>query len=195
MPLEIQVGDKVLLKLTPQIQKKISSKRVQRGLIPKYDGSSQINKEDQCCCIQVELPDRLKIHPFYMSFLKSFHEDQDPIECNTSMHYQLFKSNLIERFIGSQIIRLWEYTKRIEEFITQSIGKGLEKVKLAGEEIQSYGNLKMQHRSICKLSWRGHQLYLIRVVCQHPNHVDAGLRPHGVAPCNHDCLQHQGPTR
>ncbi|KAK4403125.1 hypothetical protein Sango_1053200 [Sesamum angolense] len=35
--LEFSVGDQVLLKLTPQIWKKISSKSVHRGLIPKYD--------------------------------------------------------------------------------------------------------------------------------------------------------------
>ncbi|KAL6323449.1 hypothetical protein AAG906_039019 [Vitis piasezkii] len=37
-PLEFQVRDRVLMKLTPQIWKKISSKTKQRGLIPKYDG-------------------------------------------------------------------------------------------------------------------------------------------------------------
>ncbi|RVW78228.1 hypothetical protein CK203_054713 [Vitis vinifera] len=37
-PLEFQVGGRVLLKLTSQIWKKISSKTRQRGLIPKYDG-------------------------------------------------------------------------------------------------------------------------------------------------------------
>ncbi|KAL0305332.1 UNVERIFIED_CONTAM: hypothetical protein Sangu_3037800 [Sesamum angustifolium] len=35
---EFSVGDQVLLKLTPQIWKKISSKSVHRRLIPKYDG-------------------------------------------------------------------------------------------------------------------------------------------------------------
>ena len=43
-PLEFQVGDKVLLKLTPQIWKKISSKTRQRGLIPKYDGPFKVIK-------------------------------------------------------------------------------------------------------------------------------------------------------
>ncbi|KAK4397586.1 hypothetical protein Sango_1595200 [Sesamum angolense] len=35
---EFSVGDQVLLKLTPQIWKMISSKSVYRGVIPKYDG-------------------------------------------------------------------------------------------------------------------------------------------------------------
>ena len=64
-------------------------------------GPLKVIKKISVVAFRLKLPDRLKIHPFYMSFLKSFHEDQDPIECNTSMHYRLFKSNLIERFIGS----------------------------------------------------------------------------------------------
>lgn len=35
--LEFQVGDQVMLKLAPQIWKKISSKTVHRGLVPRYD--------------------------------------------------------------------------------------------------------------------------------------------------------------
>ncbi|KAL6348833.1 hypothetical protein AAG906_033489 [Vitis piasezkii] len=45
MPLEVakqKVGDRVLLKLTPQIWKKISSKTRQMGLIPKYDESFEL---------------------------------------------------------------------------------------------------------------------------------------------------------
>ncbi|RVW59558.1 Transposon Tf2-11 polyprotein [Vitis vinifera] len=56
-PLEFQVGDKVLLKLTPQIWKKISSNTRQRSLIPKYDG------------------------PF--KFLKPYHEDLDTEKMQT----------------------------------------------------------------------------------------------------------------
>ena len=43
-PLEFQVGGRVLLKLTPQIWKKISSKTRQRGLIPKYDRPFEVIK-------------------------------------------------------------------------------------------------------------------------------------------------------
>ena len=39
--LEFQIGDKVLLKLTPQILKKVSSKTRQRGLIPNLRGLSR----------------------------------------------------------------------------------------------------------------------------------------------------------
>ena len=43
-PLEYQVGDKVLLKLTPHIWRKFRSESVHRGLIPKYDGPFEIMK-------------------------------------------------------------------------------------------------------------------------------------------------------
>ncbi|KAK4403129.1 Transposon Ty3-I Gag-Pol polyprotein [Sesamum angolense] len=42
---EFGVGDQVLLKLTPQIWKKISSKSVHRGLIPKYDGPFEFEEK------------------------------------------------------------------------------------------------------------------------------------------------------
>lgn len=42
--LEFKVGDKILLKLTLQIWKKLSSKVVHRGLIPKYDGPFEVIK-------------------------------------------------------------------------------------------------------------------------------------------------------
>lgn len=75
-PLEFQVGDKVLLKLTPQIWKKISSKNRHRGLIPRYDGPFDIMKKVGNVAYRLKLPDRLKVHPtFHVSFLKPFHED------------------------------------------------------------------------------------------------------------------------
>ena len=43
-PLEFQVRFRVLLKLTPQIWKKISSKTRQKGLIHKYDESFEVIK-------------------------------------------------------------------------------------------------------------------------------------------------------
>ncbi|KAK4428349.1 hypothetical protein Salat_1134500 [Sesamum alatum] len=42
---EFSVGDKVLLKLTPQIWKKISAKAMHKGLITKYDGPFEILKK------------------------------------------------------------------------------------------------------------------------------------------------------
>ncbi|KAK4397896.1 hypothetical protein Sango_1265100 [Sesamum angolense] len=73
---EFSVGDQVLLKLTPQIWKKISSKSVHRGLIPKYDGPFEVVSKVGSLAYRLKLLDRLKIHPtFHVSFLKKFHQD------------------------------------------------------------------------------------------------------------------------
>ncbi|KAG8368002.1 hypothetical protein BUALT_Bualt16G0131300 [Buddleja alternifolia] len=73
---EFSVGENVLLKLTSQIWKKISSKTVHRGLIPKYDGPFEILKKVGTVAYRLRLPDRLKIHPtIHVSFLKKYHED------------------------------------------------------------------------------------------------------------------------
>ncbi|KAL0462744.1 UNVERIFIED_CONTAM: hypothetical protein Slati_0162000 [Sesamum latifolium] len=45
-PVEFGVGDQVLLKLNPQIWKKISSKTVHHGLISKYDGPFEVDLID-----------------------------------------------------------------------------------------------------------------------------------------------------
>lgn len=53
------VGDKVMLKLTPQILNKISSKTVHRGLIPKYDydGPFEVFKRVGNVAYRLKLPE------------------------------------------------------------------------------------------------------------------------------------------
>ena len=60
---EFNVGDKVLLKLTPQIWKQIVSKTGHRGLIPKYDGPFEVVKRVSEVAYRLKLPEKLKIHP------------------------------------------------------------------------------------------------------------------------------------
>lgn len=75
-PLAFKVGDMVLLKLTPQIWKKISSKAVHRGLVPKYDGPFEVLKKVGAVAYRLKLPDRLKVHPtFHVSYLKPFQQE------------------------------------------------------------------------------------------------------------------------
>ena len=73
---EFQVGDKVLLKLTPQIWRRITRKTAHRGLVPRYDGPFEVVKRIGTVAYRLALPDRLKVHPtFHVSFLKPFNED------------------------------------------------------------------------------------------------------------------------
>ena len=58
-PLEFQVGDKVLLKLTPQIWKKFRSESMHQGLIPKYDGPFEIVKRVGTIAYKLKLLERL----------------------------------------------------------------------------------------------------------------------------------------
>src|SRR5262249_14289076 len=75
--LEFQIRDKVMLKLTPQIWKKINSKSTHRGLIPKYDGPFEVMKKVGNVAYRLKLPDRLTLHPtFHVSFLKPYYGDE-----------------------------------------------------------------------------------------------------------------------
>ncbi|XP_044481390.1 uncharacterized protein LOC123207965 [Mangifera indica] len=72
---EFQEGDMVLLKLTPQMWKKITDRRYHKGLVQRYDGPFQIIKRVGAVAYRLQLPERLKIHPtFHVSFLKPYHE-------------------------------------------------------------------------------------------------------------------------
>ena len=77
-PVEFQVGDQVLLKLTSQIWKKANRKTRHRSLIPKYDGPFEVLKSVGQVAYRLKLPDRLKLHPtFHVSFIKPYHGDLD----------------------------------------------------------------------------------------------------------------------
>lgn len=75
---EFNVGDKVLLKLPPQIWKQIVSKRRHRGLIVRYVGPFEVVENIGEVAYKLNLLERLKIHPtFHVSFLKWYHEDAE----------------------------------------------------------------------------------------------------------------------
>ena len=78
-PLEFEEGEKVLLKLTSQLWKKIRNKYFQRGLISKYDGPFEIVKRVGNVAYKLKLLEILKLHPtFHVSFLKPYHHDPSP---------------------------------------------------------------------------------------------------------------------
>ena len=85
LSVEFNVGDKVLLKLTPQIWKQIASKTRHRGLIPKYDGPFEVVKRVGEVAYRLKLSERLKIHrTFHVSFLKPYFADADDPDKNRS---------------------------------------------------------------------------------------------------------------
>ena len=75
--MEFEEVKKLLLKLTPQIWKKILNKQFQRGLILKYDDLFESNLFEIVKCIRtvaykLKLSERLKLQPtfhWYICFL------------------------------------------------------------------------------------------------------------------------------
>ena len=66
-PLEFDVGRPVLLKLTPQILKKISSKIMQRSLILSYDGPFKVLKRVGQAAYRLKLLKRAPHFPCELS--------------------------------------------------------------------------------------------------------------------------------
>ena len=86
-PLEFQVGNKVLLKLTSQIWGKFRSESVHWGLIPKYDVPFEIVKKVDNVAYKLKLPETLEIHPMiHVWFLKPYHEDSEDSVRNELRH-------------------------------------------------------------------------------------------------------------
>ena len=89
-PLEFQVGDKVLLKLTLQIWRKFRSEAIYRGLIPKYDGPFEIIKRIGVVAYKFKLLERLQIHQtIHVSSLKPYHGDAEDPARNEARHAPL----------------------------------------------------------------------------------------------------------
>ena len=68
----------MLLKMTLQIWRKLKSKAIHKGLIPKYDGPFETIKRVGVVAYKLKLPKRLQIHPtIHVSFLKPYHGDKE----------------------------------------------------------------------------------------------------------------------
>ncbi|XP_075674950.1 uncharacterized protein LOC142644162 [Castanea sativa] len=86
-PLKFQVGDRVLLKLTPQIWRKFKSEAIHQGLVPKYDGPFEVVKRVGVVAYKLKLPKRFQIHPtIHVSFLKPYHGDAEDPTRNMARH-------------------------------------------------------------------------------------------------------------
>ena len=96
--MEFEEGEKVLLKLTPQIWKKIRNKQFQRDFIPKYDGPFEIVKCIGNVAYKLKLPERLKLHlTFHVSFLKPYHHDPSLFEIVKRIGNVAYKLKLPKR--------------------------------------------------------------------------------------------------
>ncbi|RVX03852.1 Transposon Tf2-2 polyprotein [Vitis vinifera] len=162
--LEFQVGDRVLLKLTPQIWKKISSKTRQRGLIPKYDGPFEVTKRIGQVAYMLKLPERLKLHPtFHVSFLKPYHEDLDAERVQTKRAPPLVMKQFDRELEKILDHRTMDIAERTDELISWFSGRGFQKLKLHGKEMLHCGNLRRRSRLIGGLSRRGRRLQQVGV--------------------------------
>ncbi|OIT08431.1 hypothetical protein A4A49_04656 [Nicotiana attenuata] len=126
-PLEFNVGNKVLLKLTPHIWKKISSKMCHRWMITKYDDPFEVVKKVGEVTYRPNLPERLKIHPtFHVSYLKWLHEDvEDPTravpKCTPPVERKQFEKS-IEKILDQHTLGQSKNNNRTE-FLVQWTGK------------------------------------------------------------------------
>lgn len=77
-PLGFVVGDKVWLKLTLQILKHITNKKVHQGLIQKYNESFEVMKRVGKVTYWFTLSEKMENHPtFQISFIKPYYENGD----------------------------------------------------------------------------------------------------------------------
>jgi hypothetical protein len=74
-------SDKVLLKLTQQIRKKILEKSKHQGLVPRYNGPFKIMEKIRVIAYRLKFLEQLKLHPtFHVIYLRPFHEDQEDLK-------------------------------------------------------------------------------------------------------------------
>jgi hypothetical protein len=107
-PLEFDVGDKVLLKLTPQIWKKITGRLAQRGLIPRYDGPFEVREKVGAVAYRLILPERMKLHPtFHVSYLRPYYEDkEDPARNKTQR-----APPMVRKQFDDDIVRIMDHRR------------------------------------------------------------------------------------
>ncbi|KAK6914907.1 hypothetical protein RJ641_020024 [Dillenia turbinata] len=125
-PLEFNVGDMVLLKLTPQIWRKVSRRNAHRGLVARYDGPFEVLQRIGNAAYKLKLPYRLKIHPiFHVSFLKPYHEDlsgeerHKAIRAPPTIHEQFekeWKGEPLEDATWEKDKTLWQFEDKIKEY-------------------------------------------------------------------------------
>ncbi|KAK4384545.1 hypothetical protein Sango_3049900 [Sesamum angolense] len=126
---EFGAGDQMLLKLTPQIWKKISSKSVHRGLIPKYDGPFEVMSKVGSLAYRLKLPDHLKIHPTFHEFEKTVLKILDHRMIGQSKNR---RTDYLVHWSGEseadatweQDVTLWQFEEKLDEYWACTSGRG-----------------------------------------------------------------------
>ncbi|OIT08821.1 hypothetical protein A4A49_60772 [Nicotiana attenuata] len=126
-PLEFKVGDKVLLKLTPQIWKKIDTRVRHRALVSRYDGPFDVIEKVGEVAYRLKLPERMKIHPtFHVSYLRPYVEDpEDPDRHKTKKVPPEVRNQTedeIEKILDHRVLGMHKKNRRTE-FLIQWKGK------------------------------------------------------------------------
>ena len=143
-PLEFSVGDKVWLKLTPQVWKMLYRKDVHKGLISRYDGLFEIIHKVGNVAYRLNLPERLKLHPtFHASYLKLCNDNpEDPNMNKTERAPSTVRKEferVAERILDCYVEGMSKKNRKTFFFVKW---KGLRILKLAGKKILLYSNLK-----------------------------------------------------
>ncbi|KAI4313112.1 hypothetical protein L6164_026120 [Bauhinia variegata] len=109
-PLELQVGNLVLVKLNPK-QLKGMRATCDRRLTRKYEGPFPIIAKVGKVAYKIDLPVWLKVHPvIHNSNLKLYHPDAEDLERNQSTRPAINlpkpKQKIVERILKDRVIRV-----------------------------------------------------------------------------------------
>ena len=98
----------MLLKLTPQIWKKIRNKLFQRGLISKNDSPFEIVMLIENVAYKFKLLERLKLHlTFHISFLKPYHRHPSPERVQVKRNSPMIRVEFSKEIESILYIRRW----------------------------------------------------------------------------------------
>lgn len=135
----------VMLKLTPEVSKKINRKIAHNGLIQHYDRPFRIIKRIRRLAYQLDLPARLKLHPvFHVSFLKKY--ARDPTDPSRGARTQA-PPTIWNQFtdVAEAILdhRTEGENKKSRRTYCLVKWKGRQQKRLHGKRKRSYGSLRL----------------------------------------------------
>ena len=121
-PLELRVGDQVLIKLRPG-QIRFRGRKDQR-LVRKYEGPVEVLKKVGNTSYKVALPTWMKIHPvIHVSNLKPYYQDPDDMQRNAiarpAINLSQKESKEVEEFLAERVRMGRRPTRRIHEYLVK----------------------------------------------------------------------------